>query len=68
MGLLFGCLNYLIRKPNTLFTKPNKISNNVMKKQGLCWDVFTRSGTKRIEYYDVSLNQFSTVSHSHTAV
>ena len=36
--------------------------------QGLYWDVKTSSNTKQIEYYDVSLNQFSTASHSHRAV
>ena len=36
--------------------------------QGQCRDVFSSSVTKWIEYYDVALNQFSTASHSHTAV
>ena len=36
--------------------------------QGLYRDVKTSSNTKRIEYYDVSLNQFAAASHSHTAV
>ena len=35
--------------------------------QGQCRDVFSSSVTKRIEYYDVALNQFSSASHSHTA-
>ena len=34
--------------------------------QGLYRDVKTSSNSKRIEYYDVSLNQLSTASHSHT--
>ena len=33
--------------------------------QGLYRDVKTSSNTKRIEYYDVSLNQFSAASQSH---
>ena len=41
---------------------------NWFKMQGQCRDVFSSSVTKRIEYYDVALNQFSIASHSHTAV
>ncbi len=35
-------------------------------EQGLYRDVKTSLNTKWIEYYDVSLNQFSAASHSHT--